>query len=274
MPADTRPAPTLPSTTRHGIGRRPRRSRDGPRRQHILHRRIHQHVQDAHQGHAEDQRARNVAFGIANFSRDHVQIIPAVVGPERGHQSSHEAGHSTFGAGKAAREVLPASAAVAETDDHDAENDGDFQESEHQLKVARLLDPDVVEDGNQRSGRNCHQLSVGNRKRARNEVVCEEAEGRESFPARARNRWRVWQSTPAWRSGTRSRRRETQPGDHSRRECKRTRRPPAASWRRVRRRSALRKKRAVRPPARPGKPASPTRPPASSRPEPERCRCQ
>ena len=169
MPAETSPAPTLPEHHRHGIRRRPRRSRDGPGRQHILHRRIHQHVQDPDQRHPEDQRSGNVAFRIADFSRDHVQVIPAIVGPQRSHQRSHESGHSAFGAGKAAGKVLPASSAVAEADHHDAENDGDFQEGEHQLKVARLLDPDVVENRNQGGGRNRHQLSVGDRKRSRRE---------------------------------------------------------------------------------------------------------
>src|SRR6202022_4995688 len=80
---------------------------------------------------------------------------------------------------KNSREIPPASAAVTEPDHHDAENNSDFQESEHQLEVACLLDSDVVEDRNQRGCGDRHELSISNRKRARDDVVGEEAQGRE-----------------------------------------------------------------------------------------------
>ena len=165
MPADTMPAPKLPSTTAMASEAGLCEAGNRSRRQYILHRGIYQHVQDPDQGDSEDQCPRNVALRIADFSRDHVQVIPAVVGPQRRHQRSHEPSHPTFRSGKAAGKVLPTAAAVTEADHHDAEDDGNFQEGEHQLKVARLLDPDVVEDRNQSSGGNCHQLSVGDRKR-------------------------------------------------------------------------------------------------------------
>src|SRR4051812_32860146 len=79
---NTQPGPKTPSFARHGIRSRPRSGRNRPSRQHILHRRIYQHVQNTDQRDAKNQGSWNVPFRTADFSRNHVQVIPAVVSPQ------------------------------------------------------------------------------------------------------------------------------------------------------------------------------------------------
>ncbi len=149
MPADTMPAPRLPSTTAMAseAGRGEAAiAFDGSTYCTAAFTSMYRMPTNAT---PKIRASGNIAFRIANLAGDHVQVVPSIVSPQRRDQGGHEPGHSALGAGKAAGEVLPVSSAVAESNHHNAQDDGDFQEGEHQLKVAGSLDPDVIEDGNQ-----------------------------------------------------------------------------------------------------------------------------
>ena len=146
------------------VGRRAGRARDRRRRQHILHACIHEHVERAHDGHPGDQRDGNIPLGLANLARHHVEIVPAIVGPESGDQRRHEARDASLCARERAREIAPAAAAISEAHHHDAHDDADLQEREHQLKLPRLLHADVVQERNEHCGCNRRQLAVADRK--------------------------------------------------------------------------------------------------------------
>ena len=64
MPAETMPAPALPKTTAMALDAGRGDSSDPRCRQYILHGRIHQHVQDANQGHAKDERQRKITLRV------------------------------------------------------------------------------------------------------------------------------------------------------------------------------------------------------------------
>ena len=147
------------------VGRRAGRARYRRRRQHILHACIHEHVQRAHDGHPGDQRDGNIPLGLADLARHHVEIVPAIVGPESRDQRRHEARDAALGARERAREIAPAAAAVAEADHHDADDDADFQEREDQLKLPRLLHPDVVQKSDRGDGSNRNEMTFRDRDR-------------------------------------------------------------------------------------------------------------
>ena len=157
----------------HCIGRWPLGGGNGIRRQNILHRRIHQHIQEANRGHAGNQRDGNVSLRLLHFARDHVEIVPAVIGPQSRDQRRHEAGHAAFCSAEATCEICPASThrtPSAETDRDNPNNDGDFQHREHQLKFASFLNSDVVQHGDEDGGGNGDDLSPGQRKGSSDDI--------------------------------------------------------------------------------------------------------
>ena len=133
--------------------------------------------------HAGNQRNRNIALRLLYLAGDHVQVVPAVIGPQRRHQRRHEAGDAAFGAGEGGGKVAPAAsgcaAGAAEADHHDAKNDCHLQHREHELEFAGLLDSKVVQKRNENGSGNGHKLSPGDGERDRDNVRGEERKDRE-----------------------------------------------------------------------------------------------
>ena len=151
----------VPEHQRHGVGGGAFRGRYSRGRQHILHRCVHQNVKSAHCRHTPNQRERNIALRIADLARHHVQVVPAVVGPERSHECREKAGHAAFCSRELSGEVCPCASAIGEADGHNSENDRNLQQGEQKLEFTSAADANVVQPRNQYRGRDRYQLAVG-----------------------------------------------------------------------------------------------------------------
>jgi hypothetical protein len=94
------------------------RTGDGAGRHDKLQRGVHGDVQHGNGGDAECESDRQAAPRISNFSGNGGHQVPAVVGPQR----CHEAGKSASRIRRWRGEVVPATAAVAESRHHDRHN--------------------------------------------------------------------------------------------------------------------------------------------------------
>src|SRR6202451_4549045 len=146
---------------RYCVRRRALRGCDHRSREPILDARIHQHIQQSHGRDPGNQCDGNTSLRPFDLAGDHVEVVPSVRGPKGGNECGHETGDAALGADVDFAEVAPTSMAATEADDNDAENDHDLQHCEYQLKLAGLLDAEIVEHRNQNRRGYGDELSPG-----------------------------------------------------------------------------------------------------------------
>ena len=129
--------------------------------QHVLHGGVGQHVEDGDDADAGNESDGNVALGMVHFPAHHVQVVPSVVGPERGDQRGEEAGNAAGRAGELGGEVAPGSARGGEAKNGDGDDHRDLQHGEEELEFAGLLHAEVVQSGDERGGKDGDELAVG-----------------------------------------------------------------------------------------------------------------
>ena len=206
------------------------------RRQHVLHRGVRQHVKHGNDADARDQRNRDRALRPPDLSAHHVQVVPAVIGPQRRHQRRHESCDAAGRPCKVRAEILPRSAGGRESDDANADDHHHLQDGEDQLELSGSFHADVVQPGDERGGGDRHQLSIGNDERHSDGRIVEECQRRKCTENAHDSR-----SDRRYRSGLgddepRPRHTEMPAAVRRHRECRCTRRRPAASSRPARRR--------------------------------------
>ena len=107
-------------------------------------------IENADDAEAADERDGQAALGVAHFAGDHGEIVPAVVGPERGDQRDHESAEAADGVGAEGGEVAPR-AVLADVKQKPAMTrmSTPLSHGEDELEVAGLLDAEVVESGHE-----------------------------------------------------------------------------------------------------------------------------
>ena len=125
-----------------------------------MHRRIQPHVKRRHNSHANNERAWNAALRVAHLAGHHVEIVPAVVGPQRCYQRRHESGHAAFGANEFRGEIVPATRRCREAEQHDDDNHHYLQAGKNELEFSCFFYAQIIQPGNQQGGGNCDQMAV------------------------------------------------------------------------------------------------------------------
>ena len=75
--------------------------------QDVLNGRVGGHEQYAHDEESADERDGQRALGASHFAGDHGEVVPSVVGPERGDEGEHESAEAAGCVGQAGGEVAP-----------------------------------------------------------------------------------------------------------------------------------------------------------------------
>ena len=161
IPAETMAAPHAPTLIAMASEAGRSRGGHGGGRHYVLHRGVQNHVQRTDHGDAENQGDGDAAFGTADFSGDHVEVVPTVVGPERCDERSHESGDAALRTFESGSEIGPSAVRKGESDADDGEDHRDFQDGEEQLKLAGFLDADVIERRDENGSGDGDQLSPG-----------------------------------------------------------------------------------------------------------------
>ncbi len=138
MAAATKPAPRGPAITVSAAtaGRSLRRNLRGG--QDVLNGRVGGHEKHAHDEQPADQRDGQAALRLAHFAGNHGEVVPSVIGPERGDEREHEAAESAHCAcGSVVEKLANEPEARGEAEPHHDQNQHAFENREHKLKVAR-----------------------------------------------------------------------------------------------------------------------------------------
>ena len=107
MAAATKPAPPGPATTVERGDRRPLAGGNLRGGQDVLDGRIGGHEEHADDKQSADERDGQAALGAAHFAGHHGQVVPPVIGPERGDKGEHEAAEAAGRVRQRCGEVRP-----------------------------------------------------------------------------------------------------------------------------------------------------------------------
>jgi len=107
------------------------------------------HEQNADDEKAADERDGQAALGAAYFAGDHGEVVPSVVGPERGDERGHESADAADSVWQPGGEVGERASDGSETEAGDDQDQDHFQGGEDDLKIRGLLDAEIVESGNE-----------------------------------------------------------------------------------------------------------------------------
>ena len=118
--------------------------------QDVLNGRVGGHEENADDEESADERDGQAALGAADFAGDHGEIVPSVVGPERGDEREHESA-------EAAACVRAATVAkLRQEPDAEAKQSAAtmrmsmrFEDGEDELEVAGLFDAEIVQSSDE-----------------------------------------------------------------------------------------------------------------------------
>src|ERR1041385_1199892 len=129
-------------------------------RHHKLYGSIYADIKHSHNRHPGYQRYGNASLWIANLTADHVEVIPAVISPERRDQRGHKTSHSAFGSEKCSAKVTPVSRCRAEACSNDHGDHHNFERGHHELEVSGFAYAQIIQSGDQYRCANRDQMAV------------------------------------------------------------------------------------------------------------------
>jgi len=119
-------------------------------------------IEDEHHGDAAHHGARDGAPGVANLASRQGEIVPAVVGPERGDEGGGETTDADR-ARQALTEVGPGAVAPGEGGHGERRDEKQLEDGEDGLHLAAMTHAKVVDGGNEANHGRAHEMFAGDR---------------------------------------------------------------------------------------------------------------
>ena len=122
---------------------------------------VGQQVNRDHGRRSRNQGAGQAALRIADLRRDHADVIPAVVGPQRAHQRGEETGGPS-GCGNRRCQIGRASLPCQKADEDDPADERQLQGGDGHLNPASELHAGVIDPAQHQNQRHRAELAVAN----------------------------------------------------------------------------------------------------------------